>query len=423
MVSFDIRLKDDALKIGIFSHFVALLSHLASMRILIVHNHYQDPGGEDTVVAQEAHLLAQTENVELLTFRNRRGWRGVLQTLWSPWNIWAGQKVKRAIKRHQPDIMHIHNLHYAVGPIAIRIAKRQGIPVVMTLHNYRLICPSATLFYNGKLFTGSLHARFPWRAVRLGVHSHSRIKTFWLALTIWLHKKGGTWQMTDRYITLTDFAKQLFIDSSLGVSAEKYVTKPNFVSTGERKELPTAPSRTDGFLFIGRLTEEKGLSILLEAFAGTEFRLQIVGDGPLRNEVMRAVRTSPNITYLGALERAAIDPLLTSCTALIFPSTWYEGMPMTLLEAFAAGTPVIASNLGAMQSMVHEGQNGWLFAPGDAQALRDKVKLWLGTDDVYRQHLGTGARQSYESLYTAKWNQLLLADLYGSVIESHLRRK
>jgi len=393
------------------------------MRILIIHNHYQHPGGEDTVVAQEKQLLAQTEHVELLAFHNRKGWQGMWQTFWSPWNIWAGQRVRRAIKRYKPDIIHIHNLHYAVGPIAIRIAKRQGVPVVMTLHNYRLICPSATLFFNGELFINSLQARFPWRAVRLGVHSHSRLKTFWLALTIWLHKKWGTWQMTDRYITLTDFAKQLFIDSSLGVPAEKYVTKPNFAATDERRDQPMDQSETDHFLFIGRLTEEKGIDILLKAFAGTDFRLQVVGDGPLRNTVMDAVRTSPNITYLGALERAAITPLLTSCTALIFPSIWYEGMPMTLLDAFAAGTPVIASDLGAMRSMVNDGQNGWLFAPGDAQALREKAKLWLDTDNAYRQHLGNGARLSYKLLYTAKRNQLLLAAIYGAVIESHRRGK
>src|SRR5690606_38658243 len=154
------------------------------MRILIIHNHYQHPGGEDVVFGQERDLLNDTAAVSTLTFRNHRGWRGLWQTLWSPWNIWAGRRVKRAIRQHNPTVIHIHNLHYAIGPIAIRIAKRKGVPVVMTLHNYRLLCPSATLFHNGKVFTESLHAAFPWKAVRLGVHSHSVLKTFWLALTV-----------------------------------------------------------------------------------------------------------------------------------------------------------------------------------------------------------------------------------------------
>src|SRR5690606_36847685 len=117
---------------------------------------------------------------------------------------------------------------YAAGPLAIRIAKRMGIPVVMTLHNYRLLCPSATLFHNGKVFTESVRASFPWKAVRLGVHSHSMVKTGWLAPTNWLHRRAGTWRMVDRYITLTDFAKQLITGSSLGVAAENFVIKPNF---------------------------------------------------------------------------------------------------------------------------------------------------------------------------------------------------
>src|SRR5690606_8024086 len=145
------------------------------------------------------------------------------------------------------------------------------------------------------------------------------------------------------------------------------------------------------FLFVGRLTEEKGILVLLDAFAGTDLRLQIVGDGPLRKHVTAAAQTSPNITYVGALERTAVTPLLASCTALVFPSIWYEGMPMTLLEAFAVGTPVISSNLGAMQSMTHVGKNGWLFSPGDASDLRKKATRWLDMDAAYRQRIGEGA--------------------------------
>ncbi|SEK31432.1 glycosyltransferase family 4 protein [Parapedobacter koreensis] len=384
------------------------------MRILIIHNHYQDPGGEDVVFEQERSLLASTETVSSITFDNRKGWQGVWQTLWSPWNIWAARRIRQAIRQHQPDVVHIHNLHYAIGPIAIRAAKRMGIPVVMTLHNYRLLCPSATLFYNGKLFTASIRAQYPWRAVRLGVHSHSMFKTFWLATTTWLHKKIGTWQLVDRYIALTDFARQLFVDSSLGIPAEKFMVKPNFVADVHQATQP----REKHMLFIGRLTEEKGISVLLEAFKGTDFQLRIAGNGPLRDKIRDTAGKHANITYLGALGRAAIDSQLASCTALVFPSIWYEGMPITLLEAFATGTPVIASDLGAMQSMVYEGQNGVSFPVGDAQALRQKMGQWLAMDDASRQRIGNGARLTYEQLYTAKRNKTLLLDIYRSAILS-----
>ena len=385
--------------------------HPVSMRILIIHNHYQHPGGEDVVFEQEEVLLSSAAAVATLAFQNRSGWRGAWQTLWSPWNPWAGHRLRRAIQQHQPDIIHIHNLHYAIGPIAIRIAKRQGIPVVMTLHNYRLLCPSATLFHDGKLFTESLHSRFPWAAVRLGVHSHSVVKTFWLALTVWLHKKIGTWRMVDRYFTLTDFARQLFIESSLGVPAERFVTKPNFVVDRPRVE----KSREGHFLFIGRLTHEKGIAVLLEAFAGTDCELRIVGDGPLRDKVIETCRSHANITYLGVLDRASVDRQLAVCSALVFPSIWYEGMPMTLVEAFASGTPVIASDLGAMQAMVHDGKNGWLFPAGDASALRQKATSWQDADPTYKKRIGAEARREYERLYTAERNRTLLLTNYLSV--------
>lgn len=384
------------------------------MRILIIHNQYQDPGGEDAVVAQEKALLEKTEQVATLTFHNRKGWRGLWQTVWSPWNVWAGRRVKQAIRQHRPDVIHLHNLHYAIGPIAVRIAKRRGIAVVMTLHNYRLLCPSATLFYNGGLFTDSVQAVFPWKAVRLGVHSHSIIKTFWLALTNGLHRRLGTWQMIDRYITLTDFAKGLFVGSSLGVPVDRFVTKPNFVPALQ----PPAQPRDNHFLFIGRLASEKGVDVLVEAFAGTDALLRIAGDGPLRPQVEKAAHQHANITYLGPLDGWAIKQELAACTALVFPSIWYEGMPMTLLEAFATGTPVIASDLGAMQVMVQAGENGWLFPPGDAVALRRLVGQWLAGDEAQHRRLADGALASFERDYTAKRNKDLLLACYHEIVPS-----
>ncbi len=381
------------------------------MRILVIHNFYQQPGGEDVVFEQEKALLGTTEDVLSLTFKNRKGWRGAWQTLWSPWNIWAGRRVKQAIAGHRPDVIHIHNLHYAVGPIAIRVAKRMGVPVAMTLHNYRLLCPSATLFYRGDVFNASLHASFPWEAVRKGVHSQSVVKTGWLALTNWLHRRIGTWRMVDRYITLTDFAKQLFVRSSFGIAAERFVIKPNFVAGSRDTTGPRGPH----FLFIGRLTQEKGINVLLEAFAGTDYPLRIAGDGPLKDRVMETARNSPNIIYLGSVGRSAINEQLAECSALLFPSIWYEGLPMTMVEAFAAGTPVIASDLGAMQSLVHEGQNGWRFTAGDAVALRKKVADWLRTTAHYKEQIGRGAQEEYLRHYTAEQNKKQLLTCYQAM--------
>src|SRR3546814_16610524 len=140
-----------------------------------------------------------------------------------------------------------------------------GVPVVMTLHNYRLLCPSATLFHRGEVLTASIQAGFPWEAVRKGVHSRSAVKTWWLAFTYWLHRSIGTWRMVEQYITLTDFAKQLFVNSSLGITADKFITKPNFVSAGPE----TIATRGSHLLFVCRLTQAKGVHVLYKAFACT----------------------------------------------------------------------------------------------------------------------------------------------------------
>jgi len=383
------------------------------MRVLIIHNHYQDPGGEDVVFQQEKALLEDTEAVFTLTFRNRKGWKGVWQTAWSPWNIWAAIRVKRAIRQYRPDVVHIHNLHYAVGPLAIRVAGQLGIPTVLTLHNYRLLCPSATLFHAGRIFTDSLRANFPWKAVRLGVHSGSIIKTWWLACNVWLHKKLGTWRSVNRYIVLTHFAKQLFVDSSLGVSENRIAVKPNFVRPPYRTE---PMKRGKHFLFVGRLTEEKGVATLLQAFSGTDYPLRIAGDGPLRNTVLRSCAQHPNIVYLGALTPEGVHSELQACSVLIFPSVWYEGMPMTLIEAFSVGTSVIASDLGAMQAMVRHGENGWLFTAGDPNALRQAAAQWLAIDAADRQQLRDGAREAYERHYTPEKNKVSMLGIYKSVV-------
>src|SRR5690606_9187366 len=168
-------------------------------------------------------------------------------------------------------------------------------------------------------------------------------------------------------------------------------------------------------LFVGRLTQEKGIHVLLKAFSGTDYALRIAGDGPLKNLVMKTAETSANITYLGSLDRPAISRQLAECSALVFPSIWYEGLPMTLIEAFAAGTPVIASDLGAMRSLVHEGKNGWRFATNDALALQQKIDEWLRTDDAYKVKIGQQAREEYEQRYTAEENKKQLLACYQAV--------
>ncbi|MEO6962120.1 MAG: glycosyltransferase family 4 protein [Puia sp.] len=384
------------------------------MKILFIHNKYQQKGGEDTVFEQELELLGQTEQVRSLTFQNFSGRKGVVQFLLSAWNVFSAGKIKKAIRDFQPEVIHVHNWHYAVGPLVVRIAGKRNIPVVLTIQNFRLLCPSATLLYKGALFMDSVQASFPWTAVKKKVYRNSYFQTWWLACIIWIHKKIGTWKMVDRFIVQTDIAKNVFISSSLGVTENQFSIKPNFI-----KDPGLVPvEREDFFLFIGRLAEEKGIDVLLNAFKDKNADLYIGGDGPLQEKVIAACKENPRIHYMGLLDKKAVRELMGRCSTLIFPSIWFEGMPMTLIEAFAVGTPVIASDLGAMASMIRGGDNGIHFTPGNSGELAEKIEFWVNLDKKDKKSYSEKARLGYETLYTPQRNREQLLFIYHSVIKN-----
>jgi glycosyltransferase involved in cell wall biosynthesis len=382
------------------------------VKILTLHSYYRQRGGEDAIFEQEAELMAGTEEVRILAFRNRSGIRGIAQFALSIWNIRAARKIKKAIQEFHPDAIHLHNWHFGIGPLAIRVAKTAGIPIVLTINNYRLLCPSATFLVDGRLFTDSLTAGFPWKAIAKGAYRHSMILSFWLAFIVWFHKKTGTWKMVDRFIVNTDFARSLFDASSFGIPAERFVVKSNFVTPPNG----SAGERRDHILFVGRLSEEKGIAILLDAFRHTNYQLHIAGDGPLKELVRQASLENPNIRFLGPLDRPGVQLAMQECKALVFPSIWYEGMPMTIIESFAAGTPVIASNIGAMGSMIRHGYNGLHFEKGDSAGLQEQLDAWYNMERGEIKNYHSNTLDTYKAHYTAEKNKEQLIHIYKNLL-------
>jgi len=379
------------------------------MKILLIHTYYTIRGGEDAVFEQEVRLLSKDNEVETLTFLNKGGIRGLILFLLSIWNIFSARKLKKKILEFQPDVIHIHNLHFAGSPLLIRTAKKLGIPVVMTLHNYRLLCPSATLLYNGKIFTESLYVNFPWKVVKNKMYRNSFFQTFWLAFVTWFHRKIGTWAKVDKFIVLTEFAKQQFINSTFGISEEKFVVKPNFI---ENEVLPKTIERSDEFLFVGRLSVEKGIDVLLQAFSNSEYKLVIAGEGDLLERVKIHCKKNKNIRYLGRLNHKEILGQMQKSTTLIFPSVWYEGMPMTIVESFSTGTPVICSQLGSMSEMITDEYNGLLFEAGNAEDLKKKLHEWLVKTETEKEKMRNNAYAEYQEKYTPEINKQLLENVY-----------
>lgn len=385
------------------------------MRIFVIHNHYQDKGGEDVVFAQEVDALRQVHTVETLTFHNRKGWRGLFQFALYPWNVFAVRKAIRAIKSFNPDVVHIHNTHYAVGPLLFRALYKRNIPVVATLHNFRILDPSAALFHQGTPYRPDLEADFPWQSVGKKVLDNSFLKTFWTAFTYYLHKKIGTWQQVDRYLVFSNFAKEMFMESRLHLDNNQIAIKPNFVTPASLP--PPLPERQDFFVYIGRLSEEKGIAPLLQGFAQSSATLRIYGDGPLREEVLQYAGKHSNIQYKGYQQKEVLTEALLSCQALLVPSICYEGMPLSILEAFSLGTAVLVSDLGILPEMVQERVHGLHFQPNNPTSLAEALTRWEALVKTDKQQISKNCHNTYLDRYSPEKNVLLLQNIYQSILK------
>lgn len=387
------------------------------MKILLIHSYYQYRGGEDAVFEQELDLLKQHVDVRALSFHNKKGWRGGIQFLSSVWNFDISRKVKQAIMEFKPDIVQIYNWHFATGPAVIRVAKKLDTKVTLNVANYRLLCPSATLVYQGKLFLRSIEKKgFPWEAVRCRVYRHSYTQTFWNAFIVFLHYKSGTWKMVDRYIVPTGIVKKLFTNyqSYISIPADKIVVKPNFSSGGSG----IVSARGRHFLYVGRLSEEKGIQVMLDAFKNSPYELIIAGSGPLVDLVEESCSRFSNITYAGKQSKEAVREAMTRCTALVFPSICYETFGLVISEAYSNGCPVIATDIGSPSDLVNEGATGLHFTSGSAQSLRDRLDFWNKLTNAEQVSYQENCISAYKELYTPEENRNKLLTIYHSILNN-----
>jgi glycosyltransferase involved in cell wall biosynthesis len=384
------------------------------MRILLIHTYYALRGGEDFVFEEEASLLSKTNEVETLAFYNKGGWLGAIQFIFSVWNIFASNKVKKKINKFKPDVIHIHNWHYASGPLVIRTIKKLGIPLIVTLHNFRLLCPSAIFLHKGKIFTESLNKNFPWTAIKKRVYRNSYLQTFWLSFVVWTHKKLETWNKVDKYIVLTKFSKEMYCKSGINISKEKFIVKQNFALKNTSDCL--TKHKVPEFLYIGRLSKEKGIDCLLEAFSKVNYIINIGGDGPLKDEVIRMSKSFSNIKYLGKLSKEKVIDNMQRIEILILPTLCYEGMPMTIIEAFSTGLSVIASNLGTISFMIEDGYNGLLFEAGNPDSLISKLEEWYNKSKGEKDQFSKNAYDTYLKHYTPEKNYELIMEIYNQAI-------
>jgi glycosyltransferase involved in cell wall biosynthesis len=389
------------------------------VNIVVAHNFYQQAGGEDQVFADETALLEshghkvtrytvhndEVNNLGRITLAGR-----------TIWNRQSHHELGELVRRERAEIVHFHNTFPLLSPSVYSAARSAGAKVVQTLHNYRLICPTAVCYRNGKVCEDCITRTVPWPAIVHRCYRSDRRASVVTAAMLAVHHMRGTYvNDVDAYIALTDFAKSKFVEA--GLPENKFVVKPNCVSPD-----PGGGDGSGGYcVFVGRLTENKGVGVLLKAWKQLrgDIQLKIAGDGEMASAVRDAAATDPRIHFIGRLPSDQVYDLIGQAAALVFPSVWYEGLPKTILESFAKGTPVIASDLGSMSELITDGRTGAHFAPGNPADLARTITRLFAGDEL--QAMRPIAREEFKSSYTGEANYRMLMDVYESVLSPALQ--
>ncbi|MBT6153911.1 MAG: glycosyltransferase family 4 protein [Planctomycetaceae bacterium] len=385
------------------------------MKILLCHNYYQQRGGEDQSFEDEAWLLEShghdviryTRHNDDITNMSRR--KVATQTIW---NRRTYHELRSIIQAERPDVMHCTNTFPLISPAAYTAARKERLPVVQALRNYRLLCPSATFLRDGSVCEACLGKSIPWPGVLHGCYRDSRSATAIIATMLTTHRLLKTWKRSvSLYYSLTQFARRKFVEG--GFPGDRVAVKSNFIRTN------AAPGDGSGgyVLFVGRISPEKGIDTLLEAWSRmtTRTTLKVVGDGPLAERVRQAANADNRIEWLGQKPLDDVLTLIGDAACLVMPSVWYETFGRTIAEAFSRGTPAIVSKMGAMQELVDHGRTGFHFEPGNADDLAKKIQQMLA-DPTQLANMRRAARAEFEEKYTAETNYRMLMEIYERVL-------
>jgi glycosyltransferase involved in cell wall biosynthesis len=388
------------------------------MKILLCHNYYQQPGGEDQSFAAEGRLL-ESRGHDVLRFTLHNDAVAGLSKLGVArrtfWNSEVHDQVRALVRRERPAVLHCTNTFPLISPAVYHAARAGGAAVVQSLRNYRLLCPGALFLRDGKVCEDCLGKSIPWPAVLHRCYRQDRAASAVVAAFLAGHRALRTWtRAVDLYFTPSAFARRKLIEG--GLPADRIAVKPNFIDPD-----PGPGTGKGGYaVFVGRLSPEKGLDTLLGAWERLpgDVRLKVVGEGSLAERVRAACARDGRIEWLGRRSPEEVLEVVGEAACLVMPSLWYETFGRTVIEAFARGTPVVASRIGALAELVEEGRTGLLFEPGDPADLASKVERLLADPTRLRP----AARQEYERKYTARTNYEMLLAIYEEALARQAAR-
>jgi glycosyltransferase involved in cell wall biosynthesis len=380
----------------------------APLRILVVHNAYQWRGGEDVVKDAEVALLRERGQVVETYERDNASINGMSSLQAARQTLWSSQttaELRQRIEAFGPDLIHVHNSFPLVSPSLYWEAARARVPVIQTLHNFRMLCPQAMFLREDRVCEDCL-GKVPWRGVVRGCYRGSVAQTAVVASMLTVHRAVGTYSnKVARYIALNQFCRDKFIEG--GLPGERFSIKPNFVSVPDGPEVARR-----GGLFVGRLSREKGIAVLLKALDRPDGpTLDMIGTGPMESEVV----AHPKVRGLGAMARTEVLDAMRRASYLVLPSIWHEVMPLSVVEAFACGLPVIGSRSGALGELIEAGVTGLLCEPGNPDDLARTI-AWAESHPEVMREMGRRARAEYVAKYTPQRNYEQLMTIYREVI-------
>ncbi|MGN0828598.1 MAG: glycosyltransferase family 4 protein [Akkermansia sp.] len=382
--------------------------------VLLVHNFFCVPGGEDTVFAQERQLLEDAGYRVLCYTRHNKEiasapwWRKLLLPVATLFNLRTFCELRRLIRREGVQLVHVHNTLALISPAVYAAATSCGVPVVQTVHNYRMLCPAGTCYREGRQCTDCLE-RGLGCALRRRCYRGSLLQTAACVGTLLLHRALGSYRPL-HYICMTPLVRERLLSLNRGghrvIEPSRVFIRPHFTPPSPR---PRGTARY--FLYVGRLDRVKGVALLAEAFrALPEFRLVLAGSGEEEDALRAATTDCPNIELRGHCSREEVQELLSGAQAVIVPSQWIEPFGLAVIEAYAAGVPVLVSDIGWLPRMVQDGETGLVFSPHDSpQSLAAAVRRFA---DYPAEHWEQPVRACYEALYTPQQSLEKLRAIY-----------
>ncbi|MGG1940761.1 glycosyltransferase family 4 protein [Paenibacillus polymyxa] len=389
-------------------------------KVLIIHNFYQQSGGEDKVVEQESAMLRSSgiETEHYYVHNDSIQSKGLANmaklAVEAAWSFPEFKRIKELLLRVKPDVVHVHNFFPVISPSVYHACERLGVPVVQTLHNYRLICPAATFMRGNEVCEKCLHGTL-LHSIRHGCYRGSQLQTIPVAAMIKFNELIGTWQhKVSRYIALTEFARDKFAES--GIPLDRIAVKPNFIHHQTVKAKYDPNDRY--LLFVGRISAEKGVRNLLQAWSQLEdrggLRLVIIGDGPQKAE-LAAAYSQEDIQFLGKQDGDTVLDCMSRAMYVMVPSIWYEGFPMTIVESYSVGTPVLCSRIGALEEVVEDGVTGFHFQHDDLENIKTVIRRAVAYENyaAMRQKVA----ENYAAHYTEEVNVKQLLAIYSEAME------